>query len=315
MKYYRNSRIGKNIIMCNKATLTKEHVMAGIVLYNPDIDRLKENIKCILPQVDTLLLVENGSSDTSYINDLKNINKTLIVRNHKSMGIAYALNQILGYGYSHGFKWVLTLDQDSVVSSNMIGVYKDIANDDIGIIGCWIDDRNYKRDETWGIRQGTFDTDWVITSAAYTNVLAWKNAGGYDTGMFIDWVDWDICEAMRIAGYRIVKTYKTKLVHENGEGTYLVKVRNHEMQVMNRPAFRYYYNFRNQVYLARKYKHLSIFHESYELAFKFYTVLRYERNKWKNFIAMLRGYFAGFGVRPCYNSLSPVFFDVKAKKI
>lgn len=112
MKYYRNSRIGKDIIMYNKATLTKEHVMAGIVLYNPDIDRLKENIKCILPQVDTLLLVENGSSDTSYINDLTNINKILMVKNQKSMGIAYALNQILGYGYSHGFKWVLTLDQD-----------------------------------------------------------------------------------------------------------------------------------------------------------------------------------------------------------
>ena len=301
--------------MHNNVTIAERNVMAGIVLYNPDISRLKENIEHILPQVDTLLLIENGSSDTSYINDLRNINKTLIVRNPKSMGIAYALNQILGYGYSHGFKWVLTLDQDSVVSSNMIDVYMDIANDEIGIVGCWIDDRNYKRDETWGIQQGTFETNWVITSAAFTNVEAWKKAGGFDTGMFIDWVDWDICEAMKIAGYRILKTYKTKLIHENGEGTFLVKVRNHEMQVMNRPAFRYYYNFRNQVYLARKYRHLSILHETYELAFKLYTVLRYETNKWKNLSAMVRGYFAGFSVKLCYNSLSQDFFNINAEKL
>lgn len=301
--------------MLNEISIGISQVMAGIVLYNPDIIRLKENIDSIMPQVDVLLLVENGSNDTAYLNELENYVGVIIVKNRKSMGIAYALNQILGYGYSHGFKWVLTLDQDSVVSSNMIDVYMDIANDEIGIVGCWIDDRNYKRDETWGIQQGTFETNWVITSAAFTNVEAWKKAGGFDTGMFIDWVDWDICEAMKIAGYRILKTYKTKLIHENGEGTFLVKVRNHEMQVMNRPAFRYYYNFRNQVYLARKYKHLSICHESYELMFKLYTVLRFERNKWKNLLAMVRGYFAGFGVRPCYNSLSPEFFNIRVEKL
>lgn len=289
--------------------------IAGIVLYNPDINRLYDNIDAIRNQVDCLLLVENGSSNLEYVNELKKYTDVLLIKNNKSMGIAYALNQILGYAYSHGFQWALTLDQDSVCTPNMVETYKSEIDENTGIIGCWIDDRNYKRDESWGISKGTFETDWVITSAAYTNVEAWKKCGGFDTSMFIDWVDWDICEAMRLAGYKILKTYKTKLVHENGEGTYLVKVRKHEMQVMNRPAFRYYYNFRNQIYMARKYKHMSVMHETYELAFKFYTVLKYEKNKWKNMFAMVKGYFAGFLPKPCYNSIKNEFLSLEVSSL
>ena len=35
--------------------------LAGIVLYNPDIERLRENIAAIAPQVDTLLFIDNAS--------------------------------------------------------------------------------------------------------------------------------------------------------------------------------------------------------------------------------------------------------------
>lgn len=291
-------------------------ILAGIVLYNPNLIRLRENIDSILEQVDYVLLVDNGSSSLSYIEEIRSCScKIVYLSNNKNMGIAYALNQICGYAYSHGYKWALTLDQDSVSMPGMVETYMREVDERTGIIGCWIDDRNYKRDESWGIAQGTFETDWVITSAAFTNVEAWKRCGGYDTSMFIDWVDWDICESMRLAGYKIMKTYKTKLVHENGENTYLVKVRNHIMQVMNRPAFRYYYNFRNQIYMARKYKHMSVWHESYELAFKFYTVLRYEDNKLQNLWAMTKGYFAGFIQKVQYNFITDEFLHIEGKRI
>lgn len=39
-----------------------EAIFAGIVLFNPEISRLKENITHILGQVDRLILVDNGSS-------------------------------------------------------------------------------------------------------------------------------------------------------------------------------------------------------------------------------------------------------------
>ena len=42
-------------------------VLAGIVLYNPDLERLSENVSAIIPQVDILLLVDNKSNNINEI--------------------------------------------------------------------------------------------------------------------------------------------------------------------------------------------------------------------------------------------------------
>ena len=281
--------------------------IAGIVLYNPDIARLRENIEAINPQVDEILMVDNGSIKNSYHGIFDTYKGITIIKNDINQGIAYALNQICGYAYTHGFDWVLTLDQDSVATPGMVDVYRSIANDKIGILGCWIHDRGYQIDESWGIEHETFETDWVITSAAFTNVKAWKDCGGFDNGMFIDYVDWDICESMRKAGYKIMKTYKTKLIHELGHNTRLVMVRYHVMQVMNHKPIRYYYSVRNRIYMARKYKHIGLWEQLKEIGFKLYTVERYEKNKLQNFVAIIKGTIAGFFQKVEYNNIREKF--------
>lgn len=281
--------------------------IAGIVLYNPDIARLRENIEAINPQVDEILMVDNGSIKNSYHGIFDTYKGITIIKNDINQGIAYALNQICGYAYTHGFDWVLTLDQDSVATPGMVDVYRSIANDKIGILGCWIHDRGYQIDESWGIEHETFETDWVITSAAFTNVKAWKDCGGFDNGMFIDYVDWDICESMRKAGYKIMKTYKTKLIHELGHNTRLVMVRYHVMQVMNHKPIRYYYSVRNRIYMARKYKHIGLWEQLKEIGFKLYTVEKYERNKLQNFVAIIKGTIAGFFQKVEYNNIREEF--------
>ena len=283
-------------------------VLAGIVLYNPEADRLRDNIEAIRTQVDYVLLIDNGSSNKSYTGFIKGYDNLAIITNVKNQGIAYALNQICGYAHTHDFNWVLTLDQDSVATPGMVETYKSIVDDTIGILGCWIHDRGYQIDESWGIEHGTFETDWVITSAAFTNVKAWKDCGGFDNGMFIEWVDWDICEAMRKAGYKIMKTYKTKLVHELGHNTRLVMVRHHQMQVMNHKPIRYYYSVRNRIYMSKKYIHINLLEQLKEISFKLYTVERYEKNKFKNFIAIIKGTIAGFFMEVKYDNIKEDFF-------
>jgi len=285
------------------------NVLAGIVLYNPDKNRLIENIEAIKTQVECVLLVDNGSTNFNYTELNESYENIVFIKNNENKGIAYALNQICGYAYSHGFNWVITLDQDSVATEGMVDVYKNIVNDSIGILGCWIHDRGYQIDETWGIEHETFETDWVITSASFTNVKAWKDCGGFDNTMFIDYVDWDICESMRKAGYKIMKTYKTKLIHELGHNTKLVKVRHHIMQVMNHKPIRYYYSVRNRIYMAKKYKHISMWEQLKEICFKLYTVEKYEKNKWKNLIAILKGTVEGFFLKVKYDNKKKDFYS------
>ena len=98
--------------------------IAGIVLYNPDLGRLKENIESICKQVDKVILIDNGSDNIREIEDLiKEYLNCILLKNGENMGIAYALNQILKYAYENDVKWFLTLDQDSVCSRNLINTY------------------------------------------------------------------------------------------------------------------------------------------------------------------------------------------------
>ena len=45
---------------------------AGIVLYNPDVERLHENINGIINQVDALILIDNGSDNIKEIENKYN---------------------------------------------------------------------------------------------------------------------------------------------------------------------------------------------------------------------------------------------------
>lgn len=275
--------------------LKKNKIIAGIVLYNPDINRLTENLRAICPQVDNVLLIENGSKTTNYLSSInRTFSNLVIIKNDKNYGIAYALNQILAYAYTNGCKWALTLDQDSVVAPNMINVYENVASDNVGIIGCCIEDRNFHDNVPDGLNNKETEVDWVISSASFTNVKAWKEVGGFDTNMFIDWVDWDICKAMKNAGYSIIKTYKTKLTHELANNAFLAIVFRKWRLILNRPAFRYYYVYRNRIYMARKYHDISMKSQLVELWWQTITCILYEQHKIQNLFAFMRGICDGF---------------------
>ena len=87
----------------------RPRIAAGIVLYNPDLVRLQENILAIKDQVDLIILIENGSIKTEYLQQFDSSDIVLLI-NETNKGIAFALNQICHYCYCHKIPWVLTLD-------------------------------------------------------------------------------------------------------------------------------------------------------------------------------------------------------------
>jgi rhamnosyltransferase len=95
--------------------------LAAIVLFNPEIERLNQNIEAIFNQVDDVVLIDNGSSNLNEVK--KNVTHQVhYVVNEKNVGIAKALNEGFEYAIENGFDWVLTLDQDSVSDKNLIEV-------------------------------------------------------------------------------------------------------------------------------------------------------------------------------------------------
>ena len=271
-------------------------VLAGIVLFNPDIERLRQNIDTIIGQVDKLVLVDNGSDDTAYT-DALDMSGVEYIKNEYNRGIAFALNQILQYAYSNGFSWALTLDQDSVASKNLMSIYSGIADTDkVGIVCCKTIDRNFvesHQEEELPDRE----VKYCITSASLTNVKAWNEVGGFDSSMFIDWVDWDICIAMRHHGYKILKTDRTYILHELGTNTSIRHFCGIQLMILNRSAFRYYYVARNWIYLGRKWKEENLVVKIMQVIKMYLVALIYETGKWKNTKAFARGMYDGFRMK------------------
>lgn len=284
------------------------NIAAGIVLYNPDVKRLQENIKAIKKQVDTIILVENGSSNTDYLQQL-DITDTIILTNDSNKGIAFALNQICKYCYDKKIPWVITLDQDSIVSPNIIQILEEYIGDNVGIICPKIIDRNFKRKED-DYNYDVKEINWCITSASLTNVAAWKKIGGFDNSMFIDWVDLDFCIALRKNGYKILQTMKTQILHELGENSRIIHFRGKQIYLLNRPSTRYYFVERNNIYLGRKWDHISLKRKLFETLETLFFVIFYEKHKWSNFIAMIKGIYHGFKMPIEFRSIEKQFGSI-----
>lgn len=229
----------------------QNEICAGIVLYNPDMARLRENIKAIINQVDIVFLQDNGSANISEVEELMGeLPKAILLKSSQNKGIAWALNRLCERATLNNYRWILTLDQDSVCPEGMIGAYcKYLDNADM--LCPKIVDRNY----------GVLDGDSAevtpvkkcITSGCLLKLDSWKRLNGFDEAMFIDGVDFEFCYRMMKCGMKILRVNGVELNHEIGN----ITVRHFlgwKVIVKNHSAFRKYYIAKNIIYMARKRK-------------------------------------------------------------
>ena len=110
-----------------------QKIAAGIVLYNPEIGRLEENINAVAAQCGKIYLLDNGSSNIgeviSMVEGLDCADDITLIKNEKNEGVARALNELSEAAYADGYEWLLTLDHDSVCPANMIEEYEKYMDD------------------------------------------------------------------------------------------------------------------------------------------------------------------------------------------
>ncbi len=261
---------------------------AGIVLYNPDIERLRENITAISPQVTKVILIDNASKNIDEIKALAaEFNNIIYIRNADNFGIAKALNQIIDKADELGVEWVLSLDQDSVCQPDIISTYDKLAKrakENVAIITSKYEDNNVSVD--FGLVRAYEKVKFCITSGALNNVRCIKAVGGFDEKLFIDMVDYDICYALTRAGFRIIRMNYIGFCHEVGqstEKTFFGK----KIIIFNHSPLRKYYWVRNSIYLWRKY-HLGS--EELSRVFKrMIQTLLYEDDAFSKLKSMCKG--------------------------
>lgn len=268
---------------------------AGIVTYNPNIDRLIKNIDAIYDQVNDIIIVDNGSSNIIEIEKIisKYLHIILIKLNYNA-GIATALNKIMYEAKELNYSWCLTLDQDSIVPENIISNFYKYLNQNVGIISPLID---YHNNESLKLSDSCNEVDRCITSASLTNINAWETIGGFDDKMFIDYVDFDFCKRLKESNYIILRCNSVILNHSLGnvEKKYFF---GREIPIYNHSYMRTYYFSRNFVYYIRK---NCTFRDGI-LEIKgnyrwFLSKILFENHKIKKILIILKGFYAGFKMK------------------
>lgn len=194
---------------------------AVVVLYNPN-KKIFGNIESYIGSVDVVYAVDNSSVDNSYY--LKS-EKIVYIPNRDNKGIAYALNVGAKRAIEDGYKWLLTMDQDSTFYSDGVEEMKQF------LLNCKKDkSSDYKYDKIGLItpfHRTLFNEDVqleeidspavVMTSGNIINLDAYQKIGGFKDWMFIDAVDFDYCLNLRDHGYDIWRLPTVELKHNLGD--------------------------------------------------------------------------------------------------
>ena len=257
-----------------------------VVWFNPD-QAAYRNVRRYAERFDVVYVIDNSSNRTGELLP-KNVFYVWLKRNR---GIAFALNRGYDLAVRDGFMWLLTMDQDSEFQyreiDNLLSALADELqqNSHIGIFAPCAgtvppEDRTTKK-----------KLPHVLTSGNMVKLRALSEVSGWDSMLFIDHVDHDLCFRLREKGYEIIRSNRSWLRHKPGSR----QIRHGRVSFTHTPR-RYYFMSRNLVFLTSRY--YSIFPREINRLWyfhfkKLYFSIFLNRQRIRVLLASLTGVLAG----------------------
>lgn len=277
-------------------SINKYNTCAIIITYFPDLNLLK-SVTIIKPQVDLVIIVDNGTNDESisHINLLESHDGVIIIRNQENLGIATALNIGMRIARKKEYRWALTLDQDSIPYPNIMEVikksyYNFSANDKVAAIGVGYINKNvdYKLESFTNIPK---IVSVLITSGTLINLELLFKVGSFREDFFIDRVDEEICLRFKVNGFYSIKTDTIAMMHSLGSKK-CINLFGLSLCSSNHNKFRRYYMARNQVLLSKIYFSkfpIFIFKSTFFFLVDFFRIIFIDDNKVQKLKSTIKG--------------------------
>lgn len=242
--------------------MVRNSVCCIIVTYNIG-KRFYNCYNAIANQVEKVIIVDNGSNEetVSILNKLKEYENTEVIYNGDNLGIAYALNKGIKYALKKEFNWILTMDNDSIATNNMVKSmleqYENIEDKEevMGLFPTYIDlGYNDENKQLSNIKTGKYKyLNAEITSGNLLKSTVFNELGFFEEKLFIDMVDYEFCFRIRSKGYKLVQLEDTILYHNLGN-TKIKKIAGKDVYCTHHNPIRRYYITRNRFYTWNKYK-------------------------------------------------------------
>jgi rhamnosyltransferase len=279
----------------------KAKVCAVMVTYNPD-SPLEQNIRAVLPQVDNLIIVDNGSAlpIRAHIETIAYSCAVQVIWNKENLGLATALNIGIRSAFgSDNFAWIATFDQDSRVAAGfrdaMLQAYLACPyRERVGIIGPHHVELT-ENSTAGSSRQQEHDRFREITavmqSGTFLSTKALRSCGLFDDSFFIDYVDFELCLRIRKNALRIIEAPNAIIVHRLGNPS-RHNFFGRTFTVCNHSALRRYYASRNRfrIYSRDLFSEFAwICHDVWSWCKEIVKLALFEENRLKKLAYMARG--------------------------
>ena len=220
------------------------------------------------------------------------------------MGIAYALNEGLRYAKDHGYLWMGTFDQDSTVPDDflyeIISAFKKFhQKEKVAILSPIyllpdgsMKSFSFKNKELNELQ----NIDFTMTSGNIINVSKVKHIGGFDSSLFIDYVDFDLCLRLRAQDFLILENRNVILQHELGRNFSHRKFLWKKVGIPNYPPIRVYFSTRNRLILYFRYWKTAprfVIHDMLSFFVAFMKIVLFESEKKSKIQAFFIGFIDG----------------------
>jgi rhamnosyltransferase len=237
-------------------------VCAVMVTYYPDRG-ICDRIQRVAAQVPQTVIVDNGSPEPGIqsIVELCDQLPVTLIQNASNKGLASALNTGVRWAECRGFRWVLTLDQDTTVAPDMIDALAQVVLNYPNPEGLAVVGSNYRnkvngklfREQCQDGRTSVVrEMVSVVTSGSLISVSAFQALGGFRDDLFIDCVDHEYCLRARAHGFHVVITCKPVMEHGIGdlsEHQFLWRT----VRTSNHSPLRHYFMTRNSIILISEF--------------------------------------------------------------
>jgi len=221
-----------------------EKILTTVVIYNPD-QTVFNNILTHINFSDELLIVDNSENTTTFPDSILINPKITIIENGTNLGIARALNIGAKIALEKGYKWMLTMDQDSSFESSAAAEYftyfQNSSKETLGILSPSQLKNQIITDEPL----------IVMTSGNIINLQCYQMVGGFNDSLFIDEVDHDYCLKVLSNNFNI-KQVGIKMNHTLGNYR-VFSFLNKKLIISVHSPIRLYYIVRNNLYMFKTY--------------------------------------------------------------
>jgi len=232
----------------------KSQIAATVIVFNR-FDKLKDNIDTYISQIDKLYVVDNSDVDLTlgekYFEEYPTIE---YISNLGNPGVANALNTAAKKAFSDGYKFLLTLDDDSKAPSDIIRkmqvFLREHTDNSIGLVS--VAHSDHKKGQVF--RKVSF----TMTSGNLLDLSVYNKVGTFNEDLFIDGVDTEYNLRLSTSGFDVVEISNLFLQHQLGKVESFSVLGKKMFYVSHAPA-RYYYMVRNTIFLIRKYMKIKPF--------------------------------------------------------